>query len=309
MMLPGHKTAAMGDMICWMAAIVHIAENYNFVNGHLIVPRYFFQVAANVLHKFPQWQIHADKIPERLQDGKPLKRQLEFPINATGAHLLDLGFIYFMQMTPPPDGADIYPELDLSNEVLPPKLRGKKFIVMTPVIGAVTRMMPVKTYNKIVDYIVNIGLTPVHLGKSEMLNRSLTINEGYDLTKGINLIDETTLKEAALIMKCAEMVVGIDNGLLHLAGMTDATILYGYTIAGPRQRQIKRRHGRTYELYGDKKTIPCLFCQEHVRFIIDHSFKTCLYQENEPQCVKALNAESFIATIAMAIRDKDGGTV
>ncbi|MCA9339388.1 MAG: hypothetical protein KDA17_00580 [Candidatus Saccharibacteria bacterium] len=303
-MLPGKPTAAMGDMICWLSAIKYAADNYNFVRGHLIVPNFFLGIAANVLHGYDNWEIHADSVPKKLQGGLPLKQQVLHPINATGAHLVDLGYMYFMNITTPVDGG-LYPELNWEDTdvELPKKLRGEKYVVMTPVIGAITRMMPAETYNGIVDHVLSMGLTPVHLGRRTMQGRNLVVREDYDLS-GIDLLDQTTLKEAAWIMKHALVTVGIDNGLLHLAAMTDASIVYGYTIAGPRQRRIRRRSGDTFEVFADKSEVPCLFCQEHVRFLVNHDFKNCLYKDEVPKCIEGIKKWQWVKAINMAIRDK-----
>lgn len=294
-MLPGKTTAALGDMICWLPAIRYVAENYNFVMGHLVIPSFFTPIASSVLRQYPHWRIHENRIPDRLLDGVALKEQMLLPINATGAHLVDLGFIYFCHLSPPPEGEDFYPELDLSDVEIAPL--PDRYVVMTPIMEAATRTMPAATYNGICDYLISKGITPIHLGKTDMAQRDLKLNPEYDLSKGINLLDSTSLLEAARIMKESLMVIGIDNGLLHLAGMTDATILYGYTIAGPRQRQIRRRSGHLVEMYADKEKLPCLFCQEHTRFFLNHDFRNCIYKENTPQCVRDLNIESYRATI------------
>lgn len=300
--MKGEKTAAMGDMICWLPAIEYVAENYNFVHGHLIVPSYFKQIAARVMEKFPHWKVHTE-IPDRLLDGNALKQPLEFPINATATHLIDLGFIYFCHINPPPEGAKRYPLLNLAGIKLKKDLIGLRYAVMTPVIEANTRRMQASVFNAICDHLNSVGVTPVFLGKTDMEARSSTVDPNYDLTKGINLLDKTSLLEAAVILDQSNMVIGIDNGLLHLAGMTPATILYGFTMAGPEQRRIFRRHGHTIELYADKAKLPCLFCQERVRFFFEHHFTNCVYKENVPQCVQALNKESWIANIDAVLKE------
>jgi ADP-heptose:LPS heptosyltransferase len=314
-MMEGAKTAALGDMICWLPAIKYIAENYDYVLGHLEVPAYFEDVARNVMAQYPHWRVHS-VLPKRLRNGMPLKQAHRHPINATGMHLVDLGFIYYLGMMPPNESSRLYCELNLEDvEIwLDITLRGElekiedtgAYVVLTPGASALTRAMPPSVFNSVVLHLLSKGITPVFLGNREMSERVIGFDERYDLTKGLDLIGKTTLLEAAKIMRNAMFVMGIDNGLLHLAGMTDATILYGYTMTGPNQRRIPRRHGHLVELFGDKEKIPCLFCQEHVRFFVDHNFTNCIYQENVPACVQALNAESWIATIDQVIGEQDG---
>ena len=304
------KTAALGDMICWLPAIKYIAETYNYVAGHLIVPGYFMEVAQAIMREYPHWRIHT-KTPERL-DGCQQRRPTHDTVNATHGHLVDLGFIYFaMTMYPPPD-ARFYPELDLE-DVEMPKFFGKRFAegpyaVMTPGATAGNRAMPPETYNAICDHLIAKGLTPVHLGTTQLEHRPEPpkFNEAYDFSKGENLIDRTTLLQAAKIISQADMVLGIDNGLLHLAGTTDAQIIFGFTMAGPNQRRILRRYGETMELYPDKKELSCFSCQEHVRFFNAHNFTNCIYKENVPLCTKILTKESWCAGIDMILNERRG---
>lgn len=301
------KTAALGDMICWMPAIKFIAETYNYVAGHLIVPEYFMDVALSMMREYPHWRIHT-KIPDKL-NGCQMRRPIVDTVNATHGHLVDIGFIYFaMTLYPPPDARN-YVELDLEDIELP-KVLGFRFdesyAVMTPGATAGNRTMPPDIYNGIADHLLSKGVIPVHLGRTEMADRTHgpKFNTGYDLTKGINLIDRTSLLEAAKIMSLSEMVLGIDNGLLHLAGTTDAAIIFGYTMAGPVQRRIYRKHGHTMELYPDKSELACFSCQEHVRFFSMHNFTNCIYKEEVPLCVRILTRDSWTAGIDQILDER-----
>jgi ADP-heptose:LPS heptosyltransferase len=311
--LPNEKTAALGDMICWLSSIKFVAEQYNYVAGHLIVPSWFMEVAANVMREYPHWRIHSD-VPERFNSGTPMQEQLQNPANATMMHLLDIGAIYFAGVDRLPGEYRQYVELDLTEVALKKELVHRrltpsepiKYAVLTPIAESSNRKMTADAFNAICDHLSKLGITPVFLGKTEMASRELSIDPKYDLTKGVNLIDKTTLLEAARVMEDALFVLGIDNGLLHLAGTTDVPIIYGYTLAGPDQRRILRKYGHTMEVYADKGKLPCLFCQEHVRFFFGHNFKECVYKENVPSCVKALNAETWIACIDDMLGEKLG---
>ena len=301
--LEGEVNAALGDMICWLPAIKYICEKINYINVHLVTPKWFHNLAKNALRDYSV--SYYDEYPDIKFKEFGILRQVKYPVNATSMHLIDLGFLYYLSTTKIETEYRVYTPLDLESVPLKSVLKDKIYAVMTPCYSADNRKLLVNEFNKILDHLISKGITPVFLGEKNMgPKRDIRIDD-YDLSKGINLIGKTTLLEAAKIMKMSEMVIGVDNGLLHLAAMTDATILYGYTIAGPFTRRVYRDKGKTYELYGDKEKIKCLFCQENVRFI-GKNFSTCLYEENEPQCVKALNAESFIATIDMHLGGGDG---
>ena len=294
----------MGDYINWLSAIVWIAQNYDFVRGHVVAPFWFVPIVKNVLKDFPNWEVWPDEIPEKFKEGYPFKSAPIHPINATMMHLIDLGFLYFAGVNPVPPEARVYPVLDLNNTKLHKAVQDQNYIVMTPGATAASRTMPADTFNKVKEYIISIGFKPVFLGSSTQDKKRLyvTFNKDYDLKGGINLLNKTTLHEAAKIMQYSHAVVGIDNGLLHLAAMTSAPIVFGYTIAGPNQRRPTRRFkAPIVELYCEPEEMPCTFCQERVRFFYDHDFQSCIYKDYA--CLKKLNAESFISAIDMVLKE------
>lgn len=295
---------ALGDAICWLPAIEYVAENFNYVQGNLIIPEWLHEIAKNILSKYPHWRVY-DKVPSHLSQGIQLREQIMDPVNATMMHLVDLGFLYFAGQQPTPEEYNRYPLLDLENVPIPGPKLPDNYAVVIPGAQAANRKFLPHQLNGISDHLISKGITPVYLGTQTMNHgtRKIDIDDRYDLSKGVNLIGQTYLLDAAKIMEKARMVIGIDNGLLHLAGMTDATILYGYTIAGPKHRQIRRRYGHTVELYGSKEKLPCLFCQENMRFFLGHHFTECMYKEYEPSCVKELNLQSWIATIDQVLNE------
>lgn len=295
------ENGAMGDYINWMASIKWVAEKYTFLRGHLICPGWFVPIAANVLKGFDKWKVYHE-IPDKFKEGYPIKQAPIHPVNATMVHLLDLGFLYYAGINPPPLEGAFYPTLDLEETRTPAKLRDKKYIVMTPGATAASRTMPAETFNRIKAYILCLGYTPVFVGVTSMnkKKRKVSIDPGYDFSHGIDLIDQTTPLQAAKVMANAEMVVGLDNGLLHLAAMTDVPIVFGYTIAGPVHRRPLRKQGVLVELYSTEEELPCTFCQERVRFFYDHDFENCIYKDF--QCIKNLDAKAFNHAIDVALK-------
>lgn len=290
---------ALGDMICWMAAIIWVAKNYNYLNGHVVVPYWFVPLAKRMIG-FSDWTVWPE-IPVQFSSGFEIRRNVDYPINATTGHLIDLGFMYYAGMYPPPEDGRFYPEIknlqDVKSFDLP-----EKYMVFTPGATADNRKLSPGAFNMMTAHAIKCGYTPVYLGKKLMAgSRYIGLDSGYDLSNGVDLLDKTTLSEAVKILSSARLVVGLDNGLLHLAACTDVPILFAYTIAGPKQRRPLRKYGHVFELYPDETALSCVFCQENVRFFQDHNFKTCIYKEKTPACVKMLNGESFCGTIDMAL--------
>ncbi|TXG77600.1 hypothetical protein E6Q11_02405 [Candidatus Dojkabacteria bacterium] len=268
----------IGDYISWMPAILWIARNHPQVHGRLFVPPYFRDVAENLFSPFPNWKLKSTKdFTDKDERTYPTYLPFDRPINGTGSHGVDLGFIYYTNIIPPPEGADFYPVLDFTETISPVTLP-ENFAVLTPGSTYENRMFPPSTHNDIKDYLVSKGITPVYLGRSHMTDtRKIHFDEGYDYTNVINLIDKTTLMQAALIISKAKLILGIDNGLLHLAATTTTPIVFGYTIAAPWHRKPRRPHGRILDIYPDPEKLTCTFCQSKMRFMFNHDFAKCLY--------------------------------
>jgi len=298
------NNGGMGDYICWLVAIEWIAKNYNFLRGHVIVPQWFVSVAANVVKRYPKWKVY-HQIPSQFSDGYAIKQAHIHPVNATMMHLVDLGFLYYAGVNPPPIDSMFYPVLDLKDVWMPKEVEGKDYIVMTPGATSPSRTMTAKAFNGIKDYILSIGYIPVFVGVTSMNKgkRRINISGDYDFSGGISLIDRTTTMQAAKVMSGAKCVVGIDNGLLHLAATTDVPIVFGYTIVGPQHRRPFRKNNNLVEVYNTKEELACTFCQENVRFFYDHDFENCLYQDFK--CLEQLSAEAFIEGIQVAIKQAE----
>lgn len=301
------NNGGMGDFICWMAAMKWLAESYDYLRGHIICPYWFVPIAENVMEGFEKWKV-CPEIPEKFKDGYGLKQAHIHPVNATMMHLLDLGFLYYAGVSPVPPDAALYPQLRNLDKVKECKPflanRPERYAVMTPGSTAPSRTMRAKAFNETVEHLHSKGITPLFLGTSAMDKgrRVISYEEGYDLTQGLNLIDKTSTLQAAKIMSEAEMVIGVDNGLLHLAAMTEAPIVFAYTIVGPAHRRPLRKKGIIVEIFNKPEELPCTFCQEKVRFFWDHDFENCIYKDYK--CLDLLSGDNFIAAINMVLENR-----
>ena len=302
--------AGMGDWICYMPAMVWIAKNLPWIKGRIFAAEFFCEFAKNVMRDFHDWKINpTEKINELAEprtvfrgpgisiNGKSAGGQL---LNGTGAHLVDVGFAYFVNKSPPPEGADVFPELDFEfgnwRNVSPnetkiqniPPLTTNTYAVFTT--GGVTpvRTVPGEYWNPIIDHVISIGLTPVFIGKSNIAGCvNVTFPDGCNYDKGIDLRNKTTMMEAAYLMDRAACVLGLDNGLIHLAACTNAKIIAAYNIVDPKERRPNRRPGPSWiELSLSKEELACANCQSEMRSLPAHTFKHCLY--GDKKCIDLL---------------------
>jgi ADP-heptose:LPS heptosyltransferase len=261
------KGGAIGDYVTWLSAFEWIIDAHPHVQGTIFAPKYFLEIPQ---HHFARtgWRVRdiatitdADlKIPTFIPD--PATQ-----VNATGAHLLDMGFIYFCNRTPPPASHNFYIELELTSiDDLLYRYQGP-LAVMTPGATSPTRQMPPEVFNSIKDYLLSRGVTPVFLGTTLQMTSKhrAEIHPGYSFEGGIDMIDQTSLLDAAKIMERAEVTIGLDNGLLHLAATTRCPIIYGHNVVEPSLRIPRRRRGGKILSVLPPNT-PCRFCFTHTRF-------------------------------------------
>lgn len=185
--------------------------------------------------------------------------------------------------------------IDVSNFNLP-----SKYVVVTTGYTSKTRIWNKKSIEETCDYIVSKGYTPVYLGKSftEAYNgNGITGTFDGDYSRGISLLDKTSIFEAHAIIANSKCIVGVDNGLCpHLAGMTSVPIVVGFTSVLEEHRLPYRENVRGFNCYPvtiSKKELGCIGCQSNFNFASpDFSFTECAYKDF--LCVEILTSDKFI---------------
>lgn len=293
----------LGDYIGHMACIEWIARYHPQVEAHLYTSDFFTPLAAYFMEKYPRWTVkpYSSLTDEQVRTVPTFGPHYE-PINGVGCHPIDLAFIYYLNMNPAPPDA-VYPQISECTPYLTTTLLPENYAIMCPGIGGDNRELAPETFNAIADALIDRNLTPVFIGKHEpSMDRLIKFNDDYDLSKGLNLIDKTPLVEALAIISKAKLIVGLDNGLLHMAGCTDIPIIFGYSIASPQHRRPRRPAGKIYEHFPNPHKLTCTFCQSKMRLMFDHDFAKCLYKDY--YCLKELaNPVPWIALIDKALEE------
>jgi len=180
----------------------------------------------------------------------------------------------------------------------------EKYVVMTTAYTAKVRQFLPKHINSVSQYIKSKGYEVVFLGKKETKTGACldTINGEFDadidFNIGIDLNDKTTLLESLLIIKGAKTIVGLDNGLLHLAGTTDIPIVGGFTTVNPEHRMPYRDGimGKNYyPVVLDNTELACSHCQSNFNFTFRFDFRKCYHDDFK--CLEMLNADKYIAEL------------
>jgi len=182
-----------------------------------------------------------------------------------------------------------------------PKQGQGDYVVITTGFTSPTREWLPSSVNDTVDWIAEQGYKVKFLGKSTVeywQSRGKTSTANFreaeiDFSKGEDLRDKTDLIEAARIMAQAKAVVGIDNGLLHLAACSSVPIIFGFTSVKPEHRLPYRQPGEiTLSVLPDKE---CRFCQSKMGFVYKFDFRRCY--TNTYKCVASMGARKFIEAL------------
>lgn len=288
----------LGDYLNWVPAFKWIAEKNHHVKSKIFIAEPMATVYKYIFKDHKNIIVFSHKdITSEVKNGEAVcnMEKYELFINATGGHLMDLGFMYLCTSVKPYPGYDKLPVIDYK-ETPDDLLPQKPYAVFTPGATHKTRQMPAKAFNELVQYTYELGITPVFLGKKDFAEGTRNIAyiadflEEYDYSCGFDLREQTTLLQSTQIMAGAEFVLGIDNGLLHFAGCTSVPVIFGHTITEVWQRDLRRVSGKTINITLDKKDLPCIGCQANMRFIMGHNFSKCIYDDYK--CLELLFANN-----------------
>jgi ADP-heptose:LPS heptosyltransferase len=295
------ERGGLGDNICRLPALKYIFEHHPHVSFDLWVPDYFVELAE---HALKPWAKRATirsfkDIQEGLDEEQYAISTSEKWHTTLHTHLVHHAF-HALADRHPDDHDCTYlrlrlDEIDISHiEKLP-----ERYAVIPTGFTAPAREMIPSAVNGLSEWLNEQGVTPVYLGKKESPlgnTNSITpeFKDDIDYTLGIDLRDKTNLLECGKILSGALAVIGLDNGLLHLAGMTDVPIVAGYTTLHPDHRMPYRRGQlgwRVSAVVPDAR-LDCRFCQSNTHFIMKHDYRKCFYDDYI--CTKSMTADTWI---------------
>jgi hypothetical protein len=291
----------MGDFVNYTGATLWIAKNCPWIDARIYCPRYLRPLVEDIHANYRHVRVFdSETAPETLEDGTSIigpsimvmgRNTTPQLLTCMGAHPFDVGFAYFAHTCPAPADAHL-PVLDYPKERLLPKVKRLNGDYAVVPVGnqAPARRTTGKHLNPIVNYIKELGLTPVFLGKRDLLGDGVTTStyvEDLDYEAGVDLRDQTSVKDAACIMQHAKFTVGLDCGLLHIAAlMKDSRIVFGYNITTVEHRVPRRVHGRCVNVAITPQELECAQCQSRLKNMAVHKFDRCLY--GDTKCIDLL---------------------
>lgn len=287
----------LGDNIARMPVINYIHNRHPHVKSIVWVADYFLPLSKNMLPEiifkpFSDNKNYNEKLPSRMSGWEGCTN--------LKTHMVDHAFFVLANEIPPIEHRN-YCQLKLDDINIKRFNLPQKYVVMTTGFTAPIREFLPEYINRITDYIVLKGYQVVFLGSKHtsagVKGHEIIGNfkEDIDFSKGINLVDKTTLLEAARIIRDAKTIVGLDNGLLHLAACTgDIPIVAGFTSVMPEHRAPYRHNQLGYNFFPvvPPETEPERYCQSIWDFTFNHDFRHSYYKNDS--LIKSLKPELYI---------------
>lgn len=295
--------AALGDSISTLPALVYALKNYHTTVFNIWPPDYQASLVAHALSPYPNARVRpASKI--NTEADKELPAAFNKFLNSyttLKTELVPYTFRALLDHDPPSPVDMEYVQVTPKSEVISQakNLLGgiEKYVVVTLNYTSETRRFLPKVANPVIDFIVAKEYTPVFLGSAKApVNGGEAIQShttGADLSKGLSLLDRTSLEEAQAILGGATAVVGVDNGLLHLAATSQVPIVAGFTNVDPKTREPYRNGVKGWKWHNVVPTneLACRYCQSRWHLCYKVKFTECWYKDY--QCLD-LNPDEFI---------------
>lgn len=291
----------VGDHIASLVAVDYIYRKYPWLKLILWMPDFLTELAKNLLPEGANIN-GMSQMRGKYEPHRPTKTtRWDGSTSPMKIHCLSYAFLKLCDEIPAIEEQNylrIKPDTIVTKDFNLPE----KYVVITTGFTADVREWPAKEINKVIVYLLSKGVTPVFLGQKNTKtgvasNIKGSFREEIEYDKGISLIDKTTLSEAALIMENSRAVLGVDNGLLHLAGCTSAPIIGGFTTVSPEIRMPVRNNqlGWNYYPVTPDESLDCKFCQEKTNFLYGHDYRNCLFKDAKKNlCTTQMTAEKFI---------------
>jgi ADP-heptose:LPS heptosyltransferase len=299
-------SGGLGDAIARLPAIKYVADHHKHIQQHLWIHTYMKDFAKNCLRNTNVIVRGMDDM-ERKFVPRLTRMFSKHLFNNMASPITDHAFQVLVNKTVELSDMN-YLQPDLSKVSLIKFNLPKNYVVICPYWTAPAREFLGSTINEIAKYIKILGYEVVFLGKKETETGTHhvivgNVNEEIDFSIGLNLSDKTNLFETTRILSEAKMVIGLDSGLLHLAGCTDTIIIGGFTSVEPKYRMPIRHDIRGWKYYPvvPPESLKCRFCQSNMTFTYEKDFKFCYYEDY--LCVKQLNSILYIEQIEKSLNE------
>jgi len=310
------QNGGLGDMLARLPALKYLAEQHQHVTKIVTYWPDYFVSLAQFMTPTNLKLVHKPISEAPYLMPKPYIDFTSDRLSTLHLNLVDHAYLMLMDQLPPTamDKHYLRAPFVMDNTLdMPDVLELKQeIIVFTTDFTSHSRSWPAFHINSLAKKVKDAGFQPVLLGKpGELFGGAVaSYSSGLKTELFMDLRGRTSLIEALGIIQRAKAVVGVDNGLLHLAACTDTPIVFGLTTLKPEHRVPTRpmpiylprkrllpypkdlhTHFRVYGLtHVLEAQVPCNGCQSR-GFAINVDWRDCLFDDYS--CTLTLTADRF----------------
>ena len=322
------ETGALGDTIATFPTIKQLVDRGNIekifvADKYLFLYRNLFPSNLIIPHSKALGTIPKDQVPKGTPEhylnkdgtgvclsypvieGIPIiQTMIEGKLNPIHCSLVD-AFSVRICDTILKDSQKDYPKIPrkkLPTNICP---ADKYAVVGLGATAAHKRMTP-ESFRAIKGYLASVGLQTVLLGaRSHQTMVGATGDllrpdfEGYDFTGCVDMIDKSPLDSSLAILSDAKCFIGIDGGMLHLAGLTDIPIVAGHTFIDPYYLTIYRNGQKGWRYYAVEPDSHCRYCTSETFILTGLKFHRCNIGTND--CALSLTPDKWLHKIELAL--------
>lgn len=292
----------LGDILAQLPVIPYILDNHPHIYLTYWLGSFMKTVAKKSLPVTDRLVIRSFDEKHLAKGNVPVKKFSGNIYTNLANHMTTQAYDIFCNTQPNDVKYYNYLPIDLKGVYINRFELPENYVVIPTGYTAPVREFHPDVVNNIIDYVISKNYTPVFLGRettkensddSKIIKGNFSNKINFD--KGINLINKTDMLESTKIIKGAKTIVGLDNGLLHLAATTDIAIVGGFTTVNPEHRLPYRHNVKGWNYYPVVLTedeLKCRFCQSNMTFLYDFNMTKCFYKDYK--CITLLSSDKYI---------------
>lgn len=308
------NNAALGDMVTSLPALAFARRRYvSQLKMRVWLPTWHHELVAHLLAPYGEFELRdLQEFPAKWEDRKvadlgPTSYNAAMFDTHTRCrvHMVDYAFNFLINARPESMLERSYvteaplgsrPEIDGDYVVFPVGATSDNKLFHASVMGPIMRWCQSNGYKVVIT-----GTKASHTNTLENgVLRPIILREQTDMLPSdvtasiIDMREKTTLLELRDLLGCAAAVVGVDGGTLHLAGTTDAPIVFASGTTLPKHRYIARQGDPSHKIrYVGPRDLECAGCQSNWPLTTLH-FTRCAYAEQPNLCMEQLHPDDFI---------------
>lgn len=301
----GLVSGGMGDQLCSFPSVEHLAKEHPNTKFNVFIPDYLLELCKTCFKKFRNIRVISSNLMEMRDKTLPAIHTGWDKITPMRIHPAQYSSLVLMDTLLPVEKLS-YPQPALNRVKINKFKLPKKYVCVLAGGREYVKTMPPKTVNKVTQRILKKGYTPVFIGTSSQPSKLIDVPicnmRDIDMSKGISLIDKTTVVELLKVLQGAACFVGMDGGLMHLAGFTNIPIISGFTFVNPSHILPIREGilGNNCYAVEPPESLDCRFCQTNNSLVVGHDFRVCPY--GTWKC-RELDAGEFIGLLETVLKE------